>query len=228
MGLCALLGPPAAGAAGIIEGRVPVAEAPPPPALDQRYLQKVTGPIAAPDPPVSVVWVEGGPASPRREAARAEVRQVQFQFNPGLLVVPVGTAVAFPNGDDTYHSIFSIPTGPGSIGTFRCMRRTVASISTPPCMWRRATRVVRRTLPLSLWAASRAASREEVARRTNLRRVAASVGGRHDASRLHPDGAAPAPRSLGAAPADQFAHRPRRARLSEVRRANGPAGDDRV
>ena len=107
MGLLALLGPSTAGAAGIIEGRVPVAEAPPPPALDQRYLQKVTGPIAAPDPPVSVVWVEGVPASPRRDGARAEVRQVQFQFDPGLLVVPVGTAVAFPNGDDTYHSIFS-------------------------------------------------------------------------------------------------------------------------
>jgi plastocyanin len=107
VGLIALLGPATAGAAGIIEGRVPVAEAPPPPALDQRYLQKVTGPIAAPDPPVSVVWVEGVPASPRRDGARAEVRQVQFQFDPGLLVVPVGTAVAFPNGDDTYHSIFS-------------------------------------------------------------------------------------------------------------------------
>jgi plastocyanin len=107
VGLLALLGPPAAGAAGIIEGRVPVAEAPPPPALDQRYLQKVTGRIAAPDPPVSVVWVEGTGAATRRDAPRAEVRQVQFQFNPGLLVVPVGTAVAFPNGDDTYHSIFS-------------------------------------------------------------------------------------------------------------------------
>jgi plastocyanin len=36
-----------------------------------------------------------------------EVLQLGAQFRPALLPVQVGTRVAFPNGDDFYHNVFS-------------------------------------------------------------------------------------------------------------------------
>jgi len=40
-------------------------------------------------------------------SARAEVAQVDTAFAPALLVVPVGTTVAFPNRDPFFHNVFS-------------------------------------------------------------------------------------------------------------------------
>jgi plastocyanin len=67
------------------------------------------GEIAPPDPPVAVVYLEGH--FPRPEASSLprtnEVLQLGMQFRPALLPVEVGTAVAFPNGDEFYHNVFS-------------------------------------------------------------------------------------------------------------------------
>lgn len=69
-----------------------------------RYTQTV-GEIRDPDPPVAVVYVEGTGQHPK--AGRVAVAQEGYQFTPGLLVVPPGSVVEFPNHDPEYHSVFS-------------------------------------------------------------------------------------------------------------------------
>jgi len=80
-----------------------VADAHPP-----RYAAQAGEAVPA-DPPAAVVYLEGQfPA----EATNAppgtnQVLQQGMQFHPALLPVRVGTTVAFPNGDDFYHNVFS-------------------------------------------------------------------------------------------------------------------------
>jgi len=38
---------------------------------------------------------------------RAAVAQQRYQFSPGVLAVPRGSVITFPNLDDEYHSVFS-------------------------------------------------------------------------------------------------------------------------
>jgi plastocyanin len=73
-----------------------------------RYAGQV-GEVAPPDPPVAVVYLEGQlPKSPTNSfAITNEVAQIGMQFRPALLPIQVGTPVAFPNGDDFYHNVFS-------------------------------------------------------------------------------------------------------------------------
>jgi plastocyanin len=97
-------------AGATVAGRVPVARATPAPPLDESYLRTLSGPVAEPSPPAAAVWLEplgGAPPGASPAAGAAEVAQQGFQFRPGLLVVPVGATVRFPNRDDAYHSIFS-------------------------------------------------------------------------------------------------------------------------
>lgn len=62
--------------------------------------------------------------SPRREPPAVlparEIRQVNRQFTPHVLVVPAGTAVAFPNYDREEHNVFS----PSEIDVFDLLRYT--------------------------------------------------------------------------------------------------------
>lgn len=91
-----------------VEGRV---ELPKPAAergLSQRYQggAEMAGP---PDAPAAVVYLEGmfpaGAGDHNRSAA--QMTQANLTFRPGILPVQVGTAVEFPNLDDTYHNVFS-------------------------------------------------------------------------------------------------------------------------
>jgi plastocyanin len=53
-----------------------------------------------------VVYLEGkGPASP---GSTASIEQHDRQFVPDLVVVPVGSAVSFPNMDAIFHNVFSL------------------------------------------------------------------------------------------------------------------------
>jgi plastocyanin len=73
-----------------------------------RYAGQV-GEVAPPDPPVAVVYLEGQfPASATNSLPNTNnVLQLGMQFRPAVLPIRVGTAVAFPNGDDFYHNVFS-------------------------------------------------------------------------------------------------------------------------
>lgn len=95
-------------AQSMIEGKVTLPKPQPVTAPPPRYTGQV-GEIAAPEPPRAVVYLEGEFA---QELAKLppetnQVLQSGMQFRPALLPIRVGTAVAFPNGDDFYHNVFS-------------------------------------------------------------------------------------------------------------------------
>jgi plastocyanin len=76
--------------------------------LNQRYAAAPDIALAPTNPPAAVVYLEGDfkgqgtvPKSP------AQVAQKNVAFAPDLLPVLVGTAVEFPNMDETYHNVFS-------------------------------------------------------------------------------------------------------------------------
>jgi plastocyanin len=67
------------------------------------------GEMTPPAPPTAVVYLEGQfpAAATNTPPGTNVVWQRGMQFRPALLPVRAGTAVAFPNGDDFYHNVFS-------------------------------------------------------------------------------------------------------------------------
>jgi plastocyanin len=106
-------------ATGSIEGVVSLREQP-----ARRTLNRYAGSGNAAarslqDVPV-VAYLEGafpGAAAPRPGAA--EIAQRDTAFAPAVLVVPVGTTVAFPNRDPFFHNVFSYsPTKRFDLGRY--------------------------------------------------------------------------------------------------------------
>jgi hypothetical protein len=89
-----------------VEGRVALPKAPAAPVMNQRYGIVSHGGVLSPYPPVAVVYLEGS-FGLRGPPPDAEMVQRDLNFFPALLPVLVGTRVAFPNEDDTYHNVFS-------------------------------------------------------------------------------------------------------------------------
>jgi plastocyanin len=55
-----------------------------------------------------VVYLEGQfPAASNSASVTNRMLQLGMQFRPALLPIRVGTKIAFPNGDDFYHNVFS-------------------------------------------------------------------------------------------------------------------------
>jgi plastocyanin len=113
--LCACLplillfvGSAAGHAQAVIEGRIKLPAPEPPASTPPRYAAQ-EGEIAPPDPPVAVIYLEGQfpAAATNSPPGTNEVWQRGMQFRPAILPVRVGTTVAFPNGDDFYHNVFS-------------------------------------------------------------------------------------------------------------------------
>lgn len=85
-----------------------------------RGLVAIRSPLVAPAPEgqpdarprehrQAVVFLETPPYRAEAPVAdRAEIRQRGATFDPHLLAVTVGTTVAFPNDDFTYHNVFSL------------------------------------------------------------------------------------------------------------------------
>jgi plastocyanin len=76
--------------------------------LNQRYATAPDIALAPVNPPAAVVYLEGdfkGQGNVPKSPAR--VAQKNVAFAPDLLPVLVGTAVEFPNMDETYHNVFS-------------------------------------------------------------------------------------------------------------------------
>jgi plastocyanin len=76
--------------------------------LNQRYAATADVAIAPTNPPAAVVYLEGD-FRPHASAAKspAQVAQKNIAFAPDLLPILVGSAVEFPNMDETYHNVFS-------------------------------------------------------------------------------------------------------------------------
>ena len=63
------------------------------------------------------VWLEGG--SGTAPPLTGTMRQVDRRFDPGLLIVPTGSKVEFPNFDPLFHNIFSLsPVLPFDLGYY--------------------------------------------------------------------------------------------------------------
>lgn len=75
--------------------------------LIQRYQNSAEAPTGPPDPPMAVVYLEGDFSKTPGPSRSAAMAQKNINFDPGLLPIRVGTTVAFPNLDDTYHNVFS-------------------------------------------------------------------------------------------------------------------------
>lgn len=90
--------------------------------LNQRYAASNDVPIAPINPPAAVVYLEGDFRSQANNVPKspAQMAQKNIAFAPDLLPVLVGTAVDFPNMDDTYHNVFSYSkTKRFDLGRFR-------------------------------------------------------------------------------------------------------------
>jgi plastocyanin len=92
----------------VIEGTVQLPKPSSDRGLNLRYATAPDIALAPVNPPAAVVYLEGDfkgqgsvPKSP------AQVAQKNVAFAPDLLPVLVGTAVEFPNMDETYHNVFS-------------------------------------------------------------------------------------------------------------------------
>jgi len=70
---------------------------------------------SAKDPSKIVVWLSPidamRPVSVTKERAHYRLVQHHKRFEPGLLVVPVGSVVDFPNEDPWFHNVFSLYRG---------------------------------------------------------------------------------------------------------------------
>lgn len=102
-----------------IEGRVALPKSRSTPVMSKRYEIVSKGGVIATSPPVAVVYLEGSFPAPATQPL-AEMAQKDYAFVPRLLPVQVGTKVAFPNFDDSYHNIFSYsPTKRFDLGRYR-------------------------------------------------------------------------------------------------------------
>jgi plastocyanin len=105
----------------VIEGSVQLPKPSSDRGLNLRYAAAPDIALAPVNPPAAVVYLEGDfkgqgnvPKSP------AQVAQKNVAFAPDLLPVLVGTAVEFPNMDETYHNVFSYSkTKRFDLGRFR-------------------------------------------------------------------------------------------------------------
>lgn len=94
-------------AQGVIEGTVQLPKPSFDRGLNQRYAASADIPLAPINPPAAVVYLEGNFRAQNDSKAPARMAQKNIAFAPDLLPVLVGTAVDFPNLDDTYHNVFS-------------------------------------------------------------------------------------------------------------------------
>jgi plastocyanin len=94
---------------------------PAPAAAQQRVSGRLTvrdrGGQQASDAAAAVVWLTG-PSTRPAQATRTEMVTEARQFRPRLLVVPIGSAVVFPNHDPFNHNIFSTQPVAFDLGLF--------------------------------------------------------------------------------------------------------------
>ena len=83
------------------------------PVVNERYSVVAKNGVLSTYPPLAVVYLEGTFAKPAALTDK-QMGQKDLAFNPSLLPIRLGTKVEFPNFDDTYHDVFSIPPPSGS------------------------------------------------------------------------------------------------------------------
>jgi hypothetical protein len=111
-----------------VDGRVTLPKSSFTPVMNKRYEIVTNGGILSTNPPLAVVYLEGGFPQPPPGPTR-QMGQKDMAFVPMLLPVQAGTRVEFPNHDDTYHNIFSYsPTKRFDLGRYRPDERPIPSV----------------------------------------------------------------------------------------------------
>jgi len=111
-----------------VEGNVRLREPRSASVVAKRYEIVTRAGVLATEPPLAVVYLEGSFPKPTSLPSK-EIAQKDLTFIPSLLPIQVGTRVAFPNLDDTYHSIFSYaPTKRFDLGRYRPEERPIPSV----------------------------------------------------------------------------------------------------
>jgi len=111
-----------------IEGQVQLPKTSTAPVMIKRYEIVTKGGVLATKPPLAVVYLEGS-FPKRNSSADAKMSQKDLNFVPTLMPVQVGTRVAFPNLDDTYHNIFSFsPAKRFDLGRYRPEETPIPSV----------------------------------------------------------------------------------------------------
>lgn len=95
---------PAGGSTGAIEGVLTIRETPARRTVDRYGGQGAARPVQSIPAVVFLKRPVGSPPAPARDMVMA---QEDTAFVPGLLVVPRGTTVRFPNRDPFFHNVFS-------------------------------------------------------------------------------------------------------------------------
>src|SRR2546426_5727247 len=93
-------------AGATVEGRVELPKSRSAPVQAKRYEIVTKAGVLSTQPPLAVVYLDGNFSRPGSLPLK-EVAQKDLTFIPALLPIEMGTRVAFPNLDDTYHNIFS-------------------------------------------------------------------------------------------------------------------------
>src|SRR5690242_5767220 len=115
-----------AGAA--VDGHVELPKSRSAPVQAKRYDIVTKAGVLSTQPPLAVVYLDGSFPRPASLPAK-EVAQKELAFLPPLLPIQVGTRVAFPNLDDTYHNIFSYsPAKRFDLGRYRPEERPIPSV----------------------------------------------------------------------------------------------------
>src|SRR5213592_318505 len=85
-----------------VEGRVELPKSHSAPVQAKRYEIVTKAGVLSTQPPLAVVYLDGNFSRPASLPLK-EVAQKDLAFLPALLPIEMGTRVAFPNLDDTYH-----------------------------------------------------------------------------------------------------------------------------
>ena len=119
---------PAGRGAAAVEGVIALPKTHAAPVMNQRYEIVTEGGILSTNPPLAVVYLTGAFPAPATLPTQ-QVAQKDFAFLPALLPDQVGTTVAFPNLDNTYHNIFSYsPAKRFDLGRYRSDERPIPTV----------------------------------------------------------------------------------------------------
>ena len=115
-------------AGATVEGQVELPKSRSAPVQAKRYDIVTKAGVLSTQPPLAVVYLDGNFPRPASLPMK-EVAQKDLTFLPPLLPIQVGTRVAFPNLDDTYHNIFSYsPAKRFDLGRYRSEERPIPSV----------------------------------------------------------------------------------------------------
>ena len=118
-----------------IEGRVQLPEPRMERPVNQRYQSTVEAPLTPSNPPAAIVYLDGAFRAPDKPHSNvpAQMTQKNVAFAPDLIAVRIGTAVDFPNMDDTYHNVFSYSKPKRfDLGRFRKDEKTATVVFDKP------------------------------------------------------------------------------------------------